>query len=142
MGVGRRRHGRHRFGLRALPDDAGEWRHARWQTLSRPKNNRLHDVGPHRRRDHAGALLPARTGLWLRIRLRGAQGGRRRADTRLGWRLQWGGAGGTYFWVDPKENMFVVFAMQSPRNRVPFRQVLRDMVYAAIEKPASHTPTD
>jgi CubicO group peptidase (beta-lactamase class C family) len=54
----------------------------------------------------------------------------------------WGGAGGTYFWVDPKENMFVVFAMQSPRNRVPFRQVLRDMVYAAIEKPASHTPTD
>jgi CubicO group peptidase (beta-lactamase class C family) len=48
----------------------------------------------------------------------------------------WGGAGGTYFWVDPKEDMFVVFAMQSPRNRVPFRQVLRDMVYAAIEKPA------
>ena len=30
----------------------------------------------------------------------------------------WGGAGGTYFWVDPKENMFVVFAMQSPSNRV------------------------
>src|SRR5438105_9877328 len=54
----------------------------------------------------------------------------------------WGGAGGTYFWVDPKEDMFVVYAMQSPRNRVPFRQVLRDMVYAAIEKPASHTPTD
>jgi CubicO group peptidase (beta-lactamase class C family) len=48
----------------------------------------------------------------------------------------WGGAGGTYFWVDPKEDMFVVFGMQSPRNRVPFRQVLRDMVYAAIEKPA------
>ena len=48
----------------------------------------------------------------------------------------WGGAGGTYFWVDPKENMFVVFAMQSPRNRVPFRQVLRDMVYAALDKPA------
>jgi len=48
----------------------------------------------------------------------------------------WGGAGGTYFWVDPKENMLVVFAMQSPRNRVPFRQVLRDLVYAAIDKPA------
>jgi CubicO group peptidase (beta-lactamase class C family) len=48
----------------------------------------------------------------------------------------WGGAGGTYFWVDPKENMFVVYAMQSPRNRVPFRLVLRDMVYAAIDKPA------
>ncbi|MEJ0077604.1 MAG: serine hydrolase domain-containing protein [Alphaproteobacteria bacterium] len=48
----------------------------------------------------------------------------------------WGGAGGTYFWVDPKENMFVVYGMQSPRNRVPFRLVLRDLVYAAIDKPA------
>jgi CubicO group peptidase (beta-lactamase class C family) len=47
----------------------------------------------------------------------------------------WGGAGGTYFWADPKENMFVVFAMQSPRNRVPYRQVLRNMIYAAIDKP-------
>jgi CubicO group peptidase (beta-lactamase class C family) len=48
----------------------------------------------------------------------------------------WGGAGGTYFWVDPKENMFVVFAMQSPRNRASFRVVIRDMVYGAIDKPA------
>ncbi|MEA2875967.1 MAG: hypothetical protein QOF14_1163 [Hyphomicrobiales bacterium] len=54
----------------------------------------------------------------------------------------WGGAGGTYFWVDPKENMFVVYAMQSPRNRTAVRQVLRDMVYAAIDKPAARTPTD
>ena len=54
----------------------------------------------------------------------------------------WGGAGGTYFWVDPKENMFVVFAMQSPRNRTAVRQVLRDMVYSAIDKPTARTPTD
>jgi CubicO group peptidase (beta-lactamase class C family) len=54
----------------------------------------------------------------------------------------WGGAGGTYFWVDPKENMFVVFAMQSPRNRVAFRQVLRDLVYAAIDRPAARAATD
>jgi hypothetical protein len=32
-------------------------------------------------------------------------------------------------------------AMQSPRNRLAFRHVLRDMVYAAIEQP-SRTPTD
>ena len=49
----------------------------------------------------------------------------------------WGGAGGTYFWVDPKENMFVVFAMQSPRNRAAFRPILRNLVYSAIEKPRS-----
>lgn len=46
----------------------------------------------------------------------------------------WGGAGGTYFWADPKEDMFVVFMIQSPKQRVYYRGVLRDMVYAAIEK--------
>ena len=48
----------------------------------------------------------------------------------------WGGAGGTYFWVDPKEDLFVVFMMQSPRQRVPYRGRLKDMIYAAITKPA------
>ena len=46
----------------------------------------------------------------------------------------WGGAGGTYFWVDPKTNMFVVLMMQSPKQRVPYRSILRNMVYAAVEK--------
>lgn len=44
----------------------------------------------------------------------------------------WGGAGGTYFWVDPKEKMLVVFMMQSPSKRVPYRPLIRNMVYAAI----------
>jgi CubicO group peptidase (beta-lactamase class C family) len=48
----------------------------------------------------------------------------------------WGGAGGTYFWVDPKEDLFVVFMMQSPKQRVPYRGLLKDMVYAAIARPA------
>ena len=48
----------------------------------------------------------------------------------------WGGAGGTYFWVDPKEDLLVVFMMQSPKHRVPYRYLLKDMVYAAINKPA------
>lgn len=44
----------------------------------------------------------------------------------------WLGAGGTSFWVDPKEKMFVVFMMQSPSKRVPYRSLIRNMVYAAI----------
>ncbi len=44
----------------------------------------------------------------------------------------WGGAAGTYFWVDPKEKMYVVFMMQSPSKRVPYRALVRNMVYAAI----------
>ena len=46
----------------------------------------------------------------------------------------WGGAGGTYFWVDPRSNMYVIFMMQSPKQRVPYRSILRNMVYAAVEK--------
>ncbi len=46
----------------------------------------------------------------------------------------WGGAGGTYFWVDPKQEMFVVFMMQSPKQRIYYRSVIRDMVYAALVK--------
>lgn len=44
----------------------------------------------------------------------------------------WGGAGGTAFWVDPKEKMFVVYMMQSPSKRAQYRVLLRDMIYAAI----------
>ena len=51
--------------------------------------------------------------------------------------LNWGGAGGTYFWIDPKEDMFVVYMMQSPKQRVPYRGVLKDMIYAAITRPAA-----
>ena len=54
----------------------------------------------------------------------------------------WGGAGGTYFWVDPKEDLIVVYGMQSPSQRVHYRQVLRDMVYSAIEKSAARAATD
>ncbi|HLH40012.1 MAG TPA: serine hydrolase domain-containing protein [Bryobacteraceae bacterium] len=46
----------------------------------------------------------------------------------------WNGVGGTHFWVDPKEDMFVVFMIQSPRQRAHYMTVIRDMVYAAIEK--------
>jgi CubicO group peptidase (beta-lactamase class C family) len=51
--------------------------------------------------------------------------------------FNWGGAGGTYFWVDPKEDMLVVFMMQSPKQRVPYRAVLKNMIYAAVTKPAA-----
>jgi CubicO group peptidase (beta-lactamase class C family) len=46
----------------------------------------------------------------------------------------WGGVGGTAFWVDPKEDMTVTFMMQSPRQRLHYRPLLRDMIYAAIVK--------
>jgi CubicO group peptidase (beta-lactamase class C family) len=44
----------------------------------------------------------------------------------------WGGAWGTYFWHDPREHMYVVFMMQSPAQRLPYRYMLRDLVYQAL----------
>lgn len=46
----------------------------------------------------------------------------------------WGGAGGTYMWVDPKNDMFVVLMLQSPKHRVHYRTLTRNMVYAAVLK--------
>ena len=44
----------------------------------------------------------------------------------------WGGVAGTYFWVDPAQDLFVVFMMQSPKNRDHYPPLIRDMVYAAL----------
>ncbi|MGG7566408.1 serine hydrolase domain-containing protein [Rhodovulum sp. DZ06] len=45
----------------------------------------------------------------------------------------WGGAGGTYWYNVPGQDMAVIWMMQSPSRRVPLRPVLIDMVQAAVE---------
>ncbi len=44
----------------------------------------------------------------------------------------WNGVAGTIFWVDPKQDMFVVFMVQSPRSLQHYMAYLRDMVYGAM----------
>jgi CubicO group peptidase (beta-lactamase class C family) len=44
----------------------------------------------------------------------------------------WGGLGGTYFWVDPKEKLIAIWMMQAPGQRVYYRGIFRDMVYGAM----------
>jgi CubicO group peptidase (beta-lactamase class C family) len=44
----------------------------------------------------------------------------------------WGGAHGTYFWIDPKEKMSVILMMQSPAARLPYRYLMRELVYQAV----------
>jgi CubicO group peptidase (beta-lactamase class C family) len=48
--------------------------------------------------------------------------------------MNWSGAGGTTFWVDPKEDMFVVFMSQTVQHRGRHRTALKNMVYGAFEK--------
>jgi CubicO group peptidase (beta-lactamase class C family) len=46
----------------------------------------------------------------------------------------WGGLGGTYFWVDPKERLIAILMLQAPNQREYYRMLFRDMVYAALVK--------
>jgi CubicO group peptidase (beta-lactamase class C family) len=45
----------------------------------------------------------------------------------------WSGVAGTFFWIDPKEELFTVFMSQGPGQREYFRTLTRSMVYAALE---------
>ena len=45
----------------------------------------------------------------------------------------WSGMAGTFFWIDPVEDLFAVFMMQGPGQREYIRSVLRGLVYAAVE---------
>jgi CubicO group peptidase (beta-lactamase class C family) len=44
----------------------------------------------------------------------------------------WGGAYGTYFWIDPKERLFAILMMQAPAQRLAYRYLMRDLVYQAV----------
>jgi CubicO group peptidase (beta-lactamase class C family) len=45
----------------------------------------------------------------------------------------WSGMGGTFFWIDPKEELFAVFMSQGPGQREYTRTLVRSLVYAAVE---------
>ncbi|MGY3358092.1 CubicO group peptidase (beta-lactamase class C family) [Bradyrhizobium sp. GM0.4] len=45
----------------------------------------------------------------------------------------WSGIAGTFFWIDPKEDLFVVFMSQGPGQRDHTRTLVRDLVYAAVD---------
>jgi CubicO group peptidase (beta-lactamase class C family) len=54
----------------------------------------------------------------------------------------WGGMASTAFWVDPVEDVSVVFLTQLiPSSTYPIRRELRTMVNAAIVEPANGLPS-
>jgi len=47
--------------------------------------------------------------------------------------FMWAGYAGTYFWVDPKEELVTVFMSQAPGPaRAYYRKLVKQLVYAAI----------
>lgn len=45
----------------------------------------------------------------------------------------WSGIGGTTFFVDPREDLYAILLAQAPGQRVHYRNLFRDMVYAALD---------
>lgn len=45
----------------------------------------------------------------------------------------WSGLAGTYFWIDSQERLLAILMMQAPEQRNHYRQLFRNLVYAALE---------
>jgi CubicO group peptidase (beta-lactamase class C family) len=78
-----------------------------------------------------GHLVPAGHSFGLGFAVRTQQGMAPFAGS-LG-QFFWGGRAGTFFWIDPGEELFAVFMSQGPGQRQYLRSLLRSLVYAAVE---------
>ena len=76
-------------------------------------------------------LLPAGHGFGLGFAVRTVEGLAPFAGS-VG-QFFWSGVAGTFFWIDPKEELFAVFMSQGPGQREYFRSLVRSLVYAAVE---------
>ncbi|MDB5797484.1 MAG: beta-lactamase family protein [Paucimonas sp.] len=45
---------------------------------------------------------------------------------------QWSGMGGTYFWIDPQEDLLAIWMTQAPVSSGWYREFFRNIVYAAL----------
>ena len=78
-----------------------------------------------------GAMLPPGHGFGLGFAVRTQQGMAPFAGS-VG-QFYWSGVAGTFFWIDPAEDLFVVFMSQGPGQREYFRSLVRNGVYAALD---------
>jgi CubicO group peptidase (beta-lactamase class C family) len=46
---------------------------------------------------------------------------------------RWDGVGGTFFFIDPNDDMFVICMMQAPSQRDRIQQMVKKLVYEALE---------
>jgi CubicO group peptidase (beta-lactamase class C family) len=47
---------------------------------------------------------------------------------------RWDGVGGTFFFIDPKHDMFVIMMMQSPSQSGRIQTELKTLIYQALDK--------
>jgi len=75
-----------------------------------------------------GPFAPYGFGLGFAVRLTDEGGS---SPGRAG-EYNWGGYGGTAFWVDPKEGLIAILMMQAPNQRTHYRALYRKHVYGAL----------
>jgi CubicO group peptidase (beta-lactamase class C family) len=46
---------------------------------------------------------------------------------------RWDGAAGTFFFIDPKDDMFVIFMVQTPSERGRIQLALKTLIYEALK---------
>ena len=47
---------------------------------------------------------------------------------------RWDGVGGTFFFIDPADDMFVIFMVQTPSQRGRIQLELKTLIYQALQK--------
>jgi CubicO group peptidase (beta-lactamase class C family) len=78
-----------------------------------------------------GTLLPPGHGFGLGFAVRRALG-KSPVPGSVG-TYHWSGIGGTSFFVDPQQDLYALLLTQAPNQRHHYRQLLRHLVYAALE---------
>jgi len=46
--------------------------------------------------------------------------------------FNWSGLAGTYFWIDPQEDLIAIWLMQAPEQRDAYRQLIRNLVAGCL----------
>jgi CubicO group peptidase (beta-lactamase class C family) len=46
--------------------------------------------------------------------------------------FSWSGVTGTYFWIDPRQELIAILMMQAPLQRLHYRYLMRTMTYQAV----------
>ena len=47
---------------------------------------------------------------------------------------RWDGVGGTFFFIDPRDDLFAICMMQSPSQRQRIQIELKTLIYQALQK--------
>lgn len=94
------------------------------ETIALMTQNQLGDIRPGNY-----DLLGSENGFGYGFAVRLSDEGRAKGTKGDFW---WGGYAGTYFWIDPANELITVFMMQAPKLRAPYRPRIRGWVYDAL----------